>query len=404
MRIEIDLIKIERTFMNELLEKGQSRVNWIRSRMQLLRNVQEVFEREKPFKNKTIGVSLHLEPKTAVLLETLKIGGAKIVGTGNLGSTQDDIVEVLKSWGMTIYGERSTDKEEHLRNVAKTVSAKPDLLLDNGADLVELAIKNNLDGNISGGTEETTSGDDKLRAKFDGKINFPIIVINDSPLKQIVENKHAVGQGNVESIMRMTNLMINGRRFVIVGYGWCGRGMAQYIKSFGGRVSVVETDPIKKLEAIMDGFRVDTIKNLSSWGQFFCTATSRETVIGVDDFLLMPNGAILANSGHFPNEIDVSALRVLAVNTIKFGSDIEEFELPNGRKLILLAGGQMVQLAGTEPKGNSIEAMDLGFMLQALSLELMARDPQSLINGPQPVPIDINNRIAELMVASFKQD
>ena len=404
MRIEIDLIKIERTFMNELLEKGQSRVNWIRSRMQLLRNVQEVFEREKPFKNKTIGVSLHLEPKTAVLLETLKIGGAKIVGTGNLGSTQDDIVEVLKSWGMTIYGERSTDKEEHLRNVAKTVSAKPDLLLDNGADLVELAIKNNLDGNISGGTEETTSGDDKLRAKFDGKINFPIIVINDSPLKQIVENKHAVGQGNVESIMRMTNLMINGRRFVIVGYGWCGRGMAQYIKSFGGRVSVVETDPIKKLEAIMDGFRVDTIKNLSSWGQFFCTATSRETVIGVDDFLLMPNGAILANSGHFPNEIDVSALRVLAVNTIKFGSDIEEFELPNGRKLILLAGGQMIQLAGTEPKGNSIEAMDLGFMLQALSLELMARDPQSLINGPQPVPIDINNRIAELMVASFKQD
>ena len=390
--------------MNELLEKGQSRVNWIRSRMQLLRNVQEVFEREKPFKNKTIGVSLHLEPKTAVLLETLKIGGAKIVGTGNLGSTQDDIVEVLKSWGMTIYGERSTDKEEHLRNVAKTVSAKPDLLLDNGADLVELAIKNNLDGNISGGTEETTSGDDKLRAKFDGKINFPIIVINDSPLKQIVENKHAVGQGNVESIMRMTNLMINGRRFVIVGYGWCGRGMAQYIKSFGGRVSVVETDPIKKLEAIMDGFRVDTIKNLSSWGQFFCTATSRETVIGVDDFLLMPNGAILANSGHFPNEIDVSALRVLAVNTIKFGSDLEEFELPNGRKLILLAGGQMIQLAGTEPKGNSIEAMDLGFMLQALSLELIARDPQTLINGPQPVPIDINNRIAELMVVNFKQD
>ena len=390
--------------MNELLEKGQSRVNWIRSRMQLLRNVQEVFEREKPFKNKTIGVSLHLEPKTAVLLETLKIGGAKIVGTGNLGSTQDDIVEVLKSWGMTIYGERSTDKEEHLSNVVKIVSAKPDLLLDNGADLVELAIKNNLDGNISGGTEETTSGDDKLRAKFDGKINFPIIVINDSPLKQIVENKHAVGQGNVESIMRMTNLMINGRRFVIVGYGWCGRGMEQYIKSFGGRVSVVETDPIKKLEAIMDGFRVDTIKNLSSWGQFFCTATSRKNVIGVDDFLLMPNGAILANSGHFPNEIDVSALRVLAVNTIKFGSDLEEFELPNGRKLILLAGGQMIQLAGTEPKGNSIEAMDLGFMLQALSLELIARDPQSLINGPQPVPIDINNRIAELMVASFKQD
>jgi adenosylhomocysteinase len=388
--------------MNELLEKGQSRVNWIRSRMQLLRNVQEVFEREKPFKNKTIGVSLHLEPKTAVLLETLKIGGAKIVGTGNLGSTQDDIVEVLKSWGMTIYGERSTDKEEHLRNVAKTVSAKPDLLLDNGADLVELAIKNNLDETIFGGTEETTSGDDKLHTKFLNKIKFPIIVINDSPLKRIVENQHAVGQGNVESIMRMTNLMINGRRFVIVGYGWCGRGMAHYLRSFGGRVSIVEMDHIKNLEAIMDGFRVDTMRNLASWGQFFCTATSRESVISTEEFNMMPDGAILANSGHFPNEINVEALRKLAINIVKIGADLEEFELPNGRKLVLLAGGQMIELAGTEPKGNSIEAMDLGFMLQALSLELISKYPEVLKNGPQPVPVNINNRIAQLMVENFK--
>ena len=388
--------------MNDLLEKGEARINWIRSRMQLLRNVQETFRRERPFSNKTIGVSLHLEPKTAVLLETLKIGGARIVGTGNLGSTQDDIVEVLKSWGMTIYGERSTDKEEHLRNVAKTVSAKPDLLLDNGADLVECAIKNNLIDRISGGTEETTSGDDKLRAKFIDKINFPIIVINDSPLKRIVENQHAVGQGNVESIMRMTNLMINGRRFVIVGYGWCGRGMAHYLKSFGGRVSIVEKDPIKNLEAVMDGFRVDTMKNLASWGQFFCTATSRESVISTDEFNQMSDGAILANSGHFPDEINVRALRDLAVNVNSMGSDLEEFELPNGKKLILLAGGQMIELAGTEPKGNSIEAMDLGFMLQALSLEFLVKDAEILSSGPQPVPTSINRKVAELMVESFK--
>tara|TARA_Y100000739_G_scaffold179392_1_gene157408 strand:+ start:1176 stop:2342 length:1167 start_codon:yes stop_codon:yes gene_type:complete len=388
--------------MNDLLEKGQARVDWIRSRMQLLRNVQETFKRERPFSNKTIGVSLHLEPKTAVLLETLKVGGARIVGTGNLGSTQDDIVEVLKSWGMTIYGARSTDKEEHLRNIAKTVSVRPDLLLDNGADLVECAIKNNLTSYILGGTEETTSGDDKLRAKFINKINFPIIVINDSPLKRIVENQHAVGQGNVESIMRMTNLMINGRRFVIVGYGWCGRGMAHYIKSFGGRVSIVEIDPVKNLEAVMDGFRVDTMKNLASWGQFFCTATSRESVISVEEFNRMPDGSILANSGHFPDEINVNALRELAVNVNSIGSDLEEFELPNGKKLILLAGGQMIELAGTEPKGNSIEAMDLGFMLQALSLELLAKDSQILSNGPQSVPTAINHKVAELMVESFQ--
>ena len=388
--------------MNDLLEKGQTRVDWIRSRMQLLRNVQETFKREQPFSNKTIGVSLHLEPKTAVLLETLKVGGARIVGTGNLGSTQDDIVEVLKSWGMTIYGARSTDKEEHLRNIANTVSVRPDLLLDNGADLVECAIKNNLTSYILGGTEETTSGDDKLRAKFINKINFPIIVINDSPLKRIVENQHAVGQGNVESIMRMTNLMINGRRFVIVGYGWCGRGMAHYIKSFGGRVSIVEIDPVKNLEAVMDGFRVDTMKNLASWGQFFCTATSRESVISVEEFNRMPDGSILANSGHFPDEINVNALRELAVNVNSIGSDLEEFELPNGKKLILLAGGQMIELAGTEPKGNSIEAMDLGFMLQALSLELLAKDSQILSNGPQSVPTAINHKVAELMVESFQ--
>ena len=388
--------------MSELLNNGLSRVKWIRSRMRLLQNTQELFLKEKPFNNITIGVSLHLEPKTAVLLETLKIGGAKIVGTGNLGSTQDDVVEVLKSWGMTIYGHRNTKVEEHLNNINKIVRAKPDLLLDNGADLVEIAIRNKLDDTISGGTEETTSGDDKLRAKFNGKVNFPIIVINDSPLKRIVENKHAVGQGNVESIMRMTNLMINGRRFVIVGYGWCGRGMAQYIQSFGGRVSIVEIDPIKKLEAIMDGFRVDTIENLSAWGQFFCTVTSCEAVIGIEQFFLMPDGAILANSGHFPNEIDIDALREISVNIVQISPDLEEFELPNGRKLILLAGGQMIQLAGTEPKGNSIEAMDLGFMLQALSLELIAKTPQTLKNGPQCVPNYINTRIAELMVANFE--
>ena len=388
--------------MGDLLQKGLGRVNWMQSRMQLLRNVQETFELEKPFKNKTIGVSLHLEPKTAVLLKTLQLGGARIVGTGNLGSTQDDIVEVLKHWGMIIFGKRSVTAEEHLSNVSKVVKSKPDLLLDNGADLVELALRNNIYESICGGTEETTSGHDKLLSKFNDNINFPIIVINDSPLKRIVENQHAVGQGNVESLMRMTNLMINGRRFVVVGYGWCGRGMAQYLRSFGGRVSIVEVDPIKNLEAIMDGFRVDTMHNLASWGQFFCTATSRPSVISINEFNMMPNGAILANSGHFPDEINVEALRQLSVKIVKIGQDLEEFELPNGRKLILVAGGQMIELAGTEPKGNSIEAMDLGFMLQALSLELISINPDALKNGPQAVPMDINNKIAQLMVDHFK--
>ena len=224
--------------MDALLEQGLNRIEWIRSRMSLLKRVRADFEVRKPFAGRTIGVSLHLEPKTAVLIETLAAGGARIVGTGNYGSTQDDVVAALKHWGLTIYGRREVSWDEHLGNVRKVVEHEPDILLDNGADLLALAIETGLADKIRGGTEETTSGDDRMRAEFPGKVPFPVIVINDSPLKQIVENKHAVGQGNVESIMRMTNLMINGRRFVIVGYGWCGRGMAQYIRAFGGQVAV----------------------------------------------------------------------------------------------------------------------------------------------------------------------
>lgn len=372
--------------------------------MALLAQTRESFARSQPFAGKTIGVSLHLEPKTAVLLETLAAGGARIVGTGNLGSTQDDVVEALRHWGMTIYGQREVSRGEHLDNVMTVVRSKPDLLLDNGADLVALALDNGLAGAIRGGTEETTSGDDRLRADLAGKVPFPILVINDSPLKRIVENQHAVGQGNVESIMRMTNLMINGRRFVVVGYGWCGRGMAQYIRSFGGHVAVVETDPIKQLEAVMDGFRVGSLDALAPWGQFFCTATAREGVVGRDAFAKMQSGAVLANSGHFPTEIDTETLRTDAVAVRQMGPSIEEFEMADGRRLILLAGGQMIELAGVEPKGNSIEAMDLGFMLQALCLQRVNAQPDSLAPGPQAVPDDINRTIAAAMVREFAPD
>lgn len=390
--------------MNALLEQGLNRIDWIRSRMHLLAHVRKDFTARKPFAGRTIGVSLHLEPKTAVLIETLVAGGAKIVGTGNYGSTQDDVVAALNHWGLTIFGRRDVTWDEHLGNVDRVVQHQPDILLDNGADLVALAIKAGIEGKIRGGTEETTSGDDRLRAEFPGKVPFPIIVINDSPLKQIVENKHAVGQGNVESIMRMTNLMINGRRFVVVGYGWCGRGMAQYIRSFGGQVAVVELDPIKRLEAVMDGFRVGTLDNLAPWGQFFCTATARERVVGSAAFAKMPDGAILANSGHFPNEIDTDALRADAVSVRRMGSMIEEFEMADGRKLILLTEGRMIELAGIEAKGNSIESMDLGFMLQALSLERVNAAPETLAKGPQAVPTDINRTIATRMVADFAPD
>ena len=269
------------------------------------------------------------------------------------------------------------------------------------ATLTPPPLRLGLAGGIRGATEETTSGGDRLRREYQGKVPFPVIVINDSPLKQIVENKHAVGQGAVESLMRMTNLIINGRRFVVVGYGWCGRGIAKYLKALGGLVSVVEIDPIKALEAVMDGFTVGPLDELAAWGQVFFTATARERVVGAAAFDRMADGAVLANCGHWDTEIDVDALRMRAVSAKRLGDMIEQFRMSDGRTLTLLADGRMANLAGAEPKGNSIESMDLGFMLQALSLERIATDAASLARGPQPVPADINDTIARRMLAAM---
>ncbi|MCX5519154.1 adenosylhomocysteinase [Kaistia defluvii] len=390
---------------SERIERGGKRINWIRSRMRLLAGVRADFERDRPFASLSIGVSLHLEPKTAVLLEVLQAGGAAIVGTGNHGSTQDDIVSVLKAKGMQLYGKRDDDLDQHLKNVAKVVAARPDILLDNGADLVALAIEAGTVGSIRGGTEETTSGGDRLRDELAGKVPFPVIVINDSPLKQIAENRHAVGQSIVESFMRITNLMIPGRRFVVVGYGWCGRGIAQYLDALGGRVAVVETDAIKALEAALDGYRVGKIEDLAGWGEVFITATGRPGVLGETAIARMRSGAILANSGHFPWEIDVAALRAQATGSELVDDSLERIELADGRHVVLVADGRMFNLAGREPKGNSIESMDIGFMLQALSLARVAGARRTaLVPGAQPVPDDINQTIARRMVAEMGAD
>ena len=392
--------------MNEdPLERGLRRVEWIRSRMNLLSGVRRDFETKRPFQNLKIGVSLHLEPKTVVLLETLRAGGAEIVGTGNYGSTQDDMVAVLKSEGMLIFGTRGDTLEQHKESLWRVIGHSPDILLDNGADLVAAVVASGKAEAVRGGTEETTSGGDRLRTEMAGRMPFPVIVINDSPLKQIVENMHAVGQGVVESFMRMTNLMVNGRRFVVVGYGWCGRGIAQYLRALGGQVGVVETDPIKAVEAAMGGYRVGKLEDLAAWGEAFITATGRPGVIGRRALDSMPSGAVLANAGHFDWEIDVPALRSLAARSRRVDEGIELFELADGRQIILIADGRMVNLAGREPKGNSIESMDVGFMLQALSLARVAQAPPgSLVSGPQPVPADINREIALSLLAKLAPD
>ncbi|MGX5680819.1 adenosylhomocysteinase [Schumannella luteola] len=385
--------------MSDLVSRGAARVEWIRSRMPLLARTRSDFRASRPFAGRSIGMSLHLEPKTAVLLETLQAGGAEIVATGNHGSTQDDIVAFLRSSGMTVFGARDDSLDQHHENVAGVAAARPDILLDNGADLAALAATDPWP--IIGGTEETTSGGLRLRDELEGSIPFPVIVINDSKLKAIGENRHAVGQSVVESFMRITNLMIPGRRFVVAGYGWCGSGVAHYLRALGGKVAVVEVDELKAFEAAMDGFRVSDLDDLAEWGEVFITATGHPGILTDAFFRRVADGAVLANCGHFPWEIDVPALRAYSSGETQLDEAIERIDLPDGRHVVLIADGRMFNLAGREPKGNSLESMDLGFLLQSLSLERVATDPGSLIPGAQPVPDDLDREIARRMLAAM---
>jgi adenosylhomocysteinase len=387
--------------MKDLAARGRARTDWIRSRMPLLAQARADFAETLPFAGHHIGMSLHLEPKTAVLLETLQAGGAQITATGNLGTTQDDVVAMLREQGMTVLGARADSPDEHLANVAAVVEASPDILLDNGADLAAISVERGKVAQIIGGTEETTSGGLRLRGELAGLTPFPSIVINDSILKAIGENRHAVGQSTVESFMRITNVMVPGRRFLVVGYGWCGRGIAQYLRAFGGQVAIAEIDEIKAFEAALDGYRVGEAAALAGWADVIITATGQPNVVGAEVFAQMRSGVILANTGHFPWEIDVPGLRASAASTAPIGEGMERLEFADGRHAILITGGRMFNLGGANPKGNSLESMDLGFLLQSLSLERVVTNPASLTAGAQPVPDDINREIARRFVAAL---
>jgi adenosylhomocysteinase len=372
-----------------------SRIEWIADSCRLLTAIAEDFARTKPFQGLTIGTAIHLEPKTVALLMTLRAGGAKLVVTGNLNSTQLATVEYLKQHKIDVIGEQTTDSTAHRGFIDTLLDRRPDLLLDNGGDLFARVVERPYK-NLLGGTEETTSGRRRL-APMREAIGLPILVINDSPIKRFAENRHAVGQSLFESYMRFTNRSTNGKRVAVFGYGACGKGTAACFRSAYSNVSVVDVDPVTALEAHLDGFSTPLRNQAIASADVIVTVTGFANIVTAADLPQFKDGVILVNGGHFPTEIDVNGIKTVAgVNAVDTYADdgIETLHLDDGRKIHILGGGHMANLAGPRPLGNSIESMDLGFALQARCLERVASRKLDHTSCVVPVPVDIDAQVA----------
>jgi adenosylhomocysteinase len=373
-----------------------SRIEWVRASCRLLRAIEAELAETRPFDGLRIGTGIHLEPKTVALLLTLQAGGAEIVATGNLNSTQPSAVDHLRARGITVIGEPTGDRDEQLGYVREVVATKPQLLLDNGGDLFAAWLEDPYEG-LLGGTEETTSGRMRL-APLRERIGVPVLVINDSPIKQFAENRHAVGQSVLESLLRITNRATNGKRATVFGYGACGKGVALNLRAAHAVVSVVEADPVLRLEALWDGYLVPPRDEALRTADVVVTVTGATDVVTAEDAPLLKDGAVLANAGHFPVEVDVPAL-LASGEVVHDDEGITSVRLPDGRTFHVLARGHMVNLAGPRPLGNSVESMDIGFALQARCLEAVAAGRVGPEHAVVPVPRRIDEQVADAYVA-----
>lgn len=367
---------------------------WALRHMPLTR--QAVRDAAPALAGKRLGMCLHVEPKTAALVALLVEAGVKVALTGSPGTTKDDTADDLRSIGVDVYTRQSDDEDDHRRNVERVLDHDPDITLDNGADLSLSLLRRGVPHHYLGGTEETTTGGIRLR-QSDQQLGRPIVVINDSVLKLIVENEHGVGQSVVQGFMNATNLMIPGTRAAVIGYGPCGRGVADTLARLGARVAVAEIDPIRSLQAILRGHRVGTVAEVVSDAQLVFTATGAPGVIGATELDAIADGAVIAGVGHFAHEIDAAALAEATTSTVEYGTGDRRtgIRLRNGREIVRLDRGRMINL--TAAAGNPIQAMDLGLTLQARSLHAVVA--AGLRPEVQAVPADVESRVAGDLVA-----
>jgi len=386
-----------------LAASGWDKINWVKSYMPILNTINEEFSRTKPFAGRKIAMSIHLEAKTAYLALTLKAGGAEVYITGcNPLSTQDDVAAALASDGLEVNAWRGVDEETYTRHLVATLSCCPDAMIDDGGDLTNLLHGDytHLACNLIGGGEETTTGIHRLFAReAAGKLNFPMIDVNDADCKHLFDNRYGTGQSTLDGIMNSTNLVIAGKVMVIAGYGWCGKGMAMRAKGMGAIVVVTEVDPVKAIEAAMDGFMVMPMDKAAAMGDIFVTLTGCRDVIRREHFEVMKDGVILANSGHFDVEIDKAALAEMAAHSWDRKPNIKGYRLPDGRIINLLAEGRLVNLAAGN--GHPAEIMDMSFALQAKSLEYMIQHGHELENKVYQVPREIDQEVASLKLRSM---
>ncbi len=388
----------------DLAEKGKLRIEWASQSMPVLNLIKERFAKERPLEGVRLGACLHVTTETAALVQTLKAGGAQVyLCASNPLSTQDDVAaSLVKHDEIPVFAIKGEDRDTYYEHLKAVLDAKPQITMDDGADLVSTlhTERQELIDGVIAGTEETTTGVIRLRAMAkDGVLKYPIIAVNDADTKHLFDNRYGTGQSTLDGIIRATNRLIAGSIFVVSGYGWCGRGVAMRAKGLGARVVVTEVDPLKALEAVMDGYEVMSLEEAASMGDFFCTVTGDIHVIRKEHFLKMKDGAIVCNSGHFNVELDLDSLETITKSKRTIREYVEEHTLVNERRIYVLGEGRLINLAAAE--GHPSSVMDMSFANQALCAEYMVKQAKSLEKKVYGVPREIDKEIARLKLSSM---